>query len=165
MFKKLIGLVLILVIFFLAIKALVLLPTFTNLIIGDNKSPFQIGTDYVNQVNQVYPTYNTNAQYRYDNSTDSRYVGRITLEKIDGKLILSVESSNVAPNQKLNIWLTNNSQVTNQTEYIDFGTLYKDGSIRQYVVDMKGGDISFDKYKYILLVDEKYNVYKIINLN
>lgn len=161
MIKKLIGLVLILIILFFAIKALVFLPYFTNLVIGNNKSPFQVGTDYVNQINQIYPTY-SNQAIRYNANTDTQYVGRITLQKIDGKLILSTEGVNT--DKQLSIWLTNNNQITNQTEYIDFGRLYKDESIRQYVIDMKGGDISLDVYKYILLVDQNYNIYKTILL-
>ncbi len=162
MFRKLIGLILVLIIFYIAVKALVFLPYFTNLVIGNNKSPFQIGTDYVNQVNQIYPQYN-NQQIRYNANTDTKYVGRITLEKIEGKLILSIEGANT--NTPLNIWLTNTAEVTNKTEYIDFGRLSNDESIRQYIIDMKGGDISFDEYKYILLVDEKYKIYKSIVLN
>ena len=174
MLRKLIGLILILMIFYFAIKALVFLPFFTNLVIGDNKSPFQVGTDYVNQVtkeaSQVYSTApygvnspNTQAQYRYNTNTDTKYVGKITLQKSNGKLIMIVEGSNPG-NKKLNIWLTNEAQVTNQTSYIDFGVLTNDESARQYVVDMKGGDISFDEYRYVLIVDSSYKVYKIINL-
>jgi len=162
MIKKIVGLVLILTIIFLAIKALVFLPYLTNLVIGDNKSPFQIGTDYVNQVNQIYPTY-SNQSIRYNANTDTQYVGRITLQKIDGKLILSTEGVNT--DKQLSIWLTNNNQITNQTEYIDFGKLYSGQPIRQYTIDMKGGDISLDVYKYILLVDQNYNIYKTILLN
>lgn len=162
MFRKLIGLVLILIIFYLAIKALVFLPYFTNLIIGNNKSPFQVGTDYVNQINQIYNT-NPNQQIKYGNNLDAKYIGRITLEKVNGKLILSIEGANT--DLDLNVWLTNNPQITNQTEYVDFGKLYNSESIRQYIIDMKGGDISLNLYKYILLVDKDYNIYKRIDLN
>jgi len=163
MIKKLIGLILILAIFFFAIKALVFLPYFTNFVLGsNNQSPFQLGTDYVNQINKVYP--NTNQQIRYNQiTTDNRYVSRVTLEKVSGKLILTIEGSNT--NIPLNIWLTNNPQITNQTEYIDFGLLKNNSSIMQYIVDMKGGDISFDNYKYVLLVDKDYKIYKTIILN
>ncbi len=163
MIRKFIGLILILLIIYLAIKALVLLPFLTNVVIGKNKSPFQVGTDYVNQINQVYPTYSNVPQYRYANPNDAKYVGKITLEKSLGKLVLTVEGANRG-NEKINIWLTNTPQVTNQTEYIDFGPLITDNGMRQYNIDMKGGDISFDVYKYVLLVDSNYHVYASINL-
>ncbi len=163
MIKRFIGLVLILIIFYLGIKAIVFLPFFTNLVVGDNKSPFQVGTDYVNQVNQIYPTNKYSSQYRHDANSDNRYVGRVTLEKNLGKLILSVEAAEPG-NNNINIWLTNSLQITNQTEYIDFGRLISNNIIQEYVIDMKGSDISFDEYKYILLVDSNFNIYKTINL-
>ncbi len=163
MIKKVIGLILVLIIFYLAIKALVFLPALTNLVIGPNKSPFQIGTDYVDQVNAIYP-YNSQGQIKntstvYNSDTKTNIVRKVTLEKLNGKLILSVEVAN--PNADLNIWLTNTPEVISTTEYIDFGTLVKNESIMQYVIDMKGGDISFAEYRYVLIVDTKsdYKVY------
>lgn len=156
MIKKFIGLVLVLIIFYIGIKSIVLLPVFTNLIIGSNKSPFQIGTDYVNQINQIYPydsqglPENKNL-YIYSSDTNTSIVGKITLEKLNGKLIMTVESSN--PKANLNIWLVNTPEITSETEYIDFGKLTKSPSIIQYIVDMKGGDISFKEYNTVFLVD------------
>ena len=162
MIKKLIGLFLIFIIIYFSVKALVFLPFFTNMIVGSSKSPFQTGTDYVNQMNKIYP-YSQNQQviYNQDNNRN-KILDKITLEKSYGRLTLSVE--NARPNILLNIWLTNNPQITDKTEYINFGQLYKDESIRDYVVDMKGGDISFDIFKYILIVDQNNNIYAQINL-
>lgn len=172
MIKKIIGLVLICVIFFLTIKALVLLPSLNNLVIGPNKSPFQVGTEYVDQINKIYPyakqntSYNSNISYgtgiSYEPSgfgtiTRGSILSKITLEKSYGKLILSVENGN--PNTNLNIWLTNSPNITNQTEYIDFGPLYKSVGVKSYVVDMKGGDISLAEYNNILIVDKSYKIY------
>ena len=130
MIKKVIGLILVCIIFYLAIKALVFLPSLTNLVIGPNKSPFQVGTDYVDQVNAIYP-YNGQATAKntstvYNSDTNTKIVSKITLEKLNGKLILSTEASN--PKNDLNIWLTNTPEITSATEYIDFGTLVKSGS-------------------------------------
>lgn len=168
MIKKVIGFILVLIIFYLAIKALVFLPSMTNLIIGPNKSPFQVGTDYVDQVNAIYP-YNNQGKVKnistvYNSDTKTTIVSKVTLEKLNGKLILSVESAN--PKNDLNIWLTNTSEITNKTEYIDFGTLLKNEGIVQYVIDMKKGNISLTEYKYILLVDTKsdYKIYAKITL-
>ena len=170
MIKKVIGLILILIIFYLAIQALVFLPSLTNLVIGSNQSPFQIGTDYVNQVNAIYPTYNKQGKIVknstvYNSDTNTDIVGKLTLEKVSGTLILSVESAN--PKADMNIWLTNTPTVTSRTEYVDFGKLTKSPSIIQYPIDMKGGDISFNEYKYVLLVDvgSGYKVYAKINLH
>ena len=168
MIKKFIGLILVLIIFYFAIKALVFLPALSNLVIGPNKSPFQIGTDYVDQINAIYP-YNQNAkiqtknrQVTYASNTRTNIVGKVTLEKSNGKLILSVESAN--PKTDLNIWLTNNPEITSETEYVDFGKLVKSESIKQYVIDMKGGDISFAEYNNILIVDANYKLYARIPL-
>lgn len=163
MIKKVIGFILVLVIFYLAIKMLVFLPSLTNLVIGPNKSPFQIGTDYIDQVNTIYPYNNKGGTKKiatvYNSDTNTNIVSKVTLEKLNGKLILSVESAN--PRNELNIWLTNTPAVSSATEYIDFGTLLKNESIVQYTIDMKGKDISFAEYKYVLLVDVKagYQVY------
>ncbi|MBC7982010.1 hypothetical protein H7X65_02955, partial [Candidatus Parcubacteria bacterium] len=95
----------------------------------------------------------------YNSDTNTGVVGKVTLEKTNGKLILSIEAAD--PKMDLNIWLTNTSEVTSKTEYVDFGLLTKNPSIVQYVVDMKGGDISFAEYKHVLIVDAKsdYKVY------
>jgi hypothetical protein len=156
MIKKFIGLVLMFVIFYLAIQSLVFLPQLTNLVIGENKSPFQVGTDYVNQINEIYP-YGNETQFgnkgriAYNSNTANNIVGKVTLEKINGKLIMSVESAN--PKANLNIWLVNTPEITSKTEYIDFGKLIRSESILEYVIDMKGGDISFEEYNTVFLVD------------
>ncbi len=155
MIKKIIGLILILLILFLAIKAITFLPFFTDLIIGSNKSPFQIGTDYVNQINNVY-SYNNKTVYNINQNTS--IVKKVTLNKIDDKLVLLIENAN--PKTNLNIWLTNKVEITDQTEYIDFGPLYKDNSIRKYVIDMKGGDISLQEFNNLLIVDKNNNVHE-----
>ena len=167
MFKKIIGFVLILIIFFFAIKALVLLPYFTNLIVGKGKSPFQVGTDYVAQASKIYSvdSFQNQAGYTYGGQAQvvqNNLIGKVTLEKIAGKLIMSVENAN--PKANLNIWLTNRATVDDQTVYIDFGPLYKSLSIRQYVVDMRGEDISFEQYSHVLLVDQNNTVYAHIPL-
>ena len=84
-------------------------------------------------------------------------MSKITLEKSYGKLILSVENGN--PNTELNIWLTNSSSITNKTDYIDFGPLYKSAGVKSYVIDMKGGDISLAEYKNVLIIDKNYKIY------
>ncbi len=160
MIKKIIGIILVCVIFFLAIKALTFLPTLNNAVIGPNKSPFQIGTDYVDQINKMYPVESNygnqkarqEQQASYATQTNTKIAYKITLEKSFGKLILSVEDGN--PTEALNIWLTNTPEITDQTEYIDFGLLQKNVSIKQYVIDMKGGDISLAEFKYVLIVDK-----------
>ncbi len=113
-----------------------------------------------------YP-YNQNAkiqtkdrQVAYASNTKTNIVGKVTLEKANGKLVLTVESAN--PKTDLNIWLTNNPEITAETEFIDFGKLVKSESIKQYVIDMKGGDISLAEYKNILIVDANYKVYATI---
>lgn len=156
MIKKFIGLVLMFVIFYLGIKSLVFLPQLTNLVIGPSKSPFQVGTDYVNQINEIYPYGNDGKAkkenvYAYGANTNTDIVGKITLEKLNGKLMLTTESSNT--NANLNIWLVNTPEITSETEYIDFGKLTKSQSVIQYRVDMKGGDISFKEYNTVFLVD------------
>lgn len=163
MIKKVIGLILVCIIFYLAIQALVFLPALTNVVIGPNKSPFQIGADYANQAAGIYPTYDMNGKVVkntavqnttvHNATTETNIVGKVTLEKINGRLILTVESAN--PKTDLNIWLTNTPDVSSKTEYVDFGLLSKSESIIQYVIDMKGGDLSFAEYRYVLLVDTK----------
>lgn len=172
MIKKIIGIILIFIIFYFAIKALTFLPFLNSLVIGSDKSPFQVGTQYVDQINSIYPNSNQNTAYnsniRYGTGISSEPVGfgnvnrsailsKITLEKSYGKLILSVENGN--PSTDLNIWLTNNQNVTDQTSYIDFGPLYKSVGIKSYVIDMKGGDISLAEYNNVLIVDKNYKVY------
>jgi hypothetical protein len=172
MIKKIIGFVLILVIFFFAIKALTFLPQLNSLVIGPNKSPFQIGKETIDQINQIYPyanqntTYNSNVRYGtgasyaptgFGTVARKAILSKITLEKSYGKLIFSVENGN--PITELNIWLTNTPDITNQTEYIDFGRLYKSIGVKSYFVDMKGGDVSLSEYKNVLIVDKNYKVY------
>lgn len=172
MIKKVIGLILVCVIFFFAIKAITLLPSLNSLVIGPNKSPFQVGTEYIDQINQMYPygnqnTYfNSNIKYGsgisynpggFGTVARAAILSKITLEKSYGKLILSVENGN--PITDLNIWLTNTPDITNQTQYIDFGPLYKSVGVKSYVVDMKGGDVSLTEYKNVLIVDKNYKIY------
>ena len=88
MIKRIIGLILILVTLFFTVKAITYLPFFTDLIIGSNKSPFQVGTDYVNQINNVY-SYNKNKTV-YNINQNTSIVKKVTLNKIDGKLVLFV---------------------------------------------------------------------------
>jgi hypothetical protein len=160
------------VIFFLAIKAVVFLPKLNNLVIGPNKSPFQVGTEYADQVNQIYvygnkKTYfNSNIKYGsgvnynsgdFSKVTRAAILSKVTLEKSYGKLILFIENGN--PSTDLNIWLTNTPDITNQTQYINFGPLYKSVGVKQYVVDMKGGDLSLSEYDNVLVVDKTYKVY------
>ncbi len=157
-----------LLIVYMAFKALVFLPSFTNLIIGPNKSPLQIGTDYVEQINDIYP-YNSHDMIQNKNivlqnsSTDTKIVSKVTLKKLNGNLILTIESANPM-REDLSIWLTDTSEVTNDTNFVDFGKLLKSSSIRQYFVDMKGSDLSFEQYKNILIVDSNYQVYEKIML-
>jgi hypothetical protein len=164
MIRKVIGLIFLLIIVFFAVKAVVFLPSFTDLIIGKNPSPFQIGTSYIDQIKGIYPTY----QYQNYGQSSGQNIGsgilsKATLEKIEGKLVLSIE--NAKPTRSdLSIWLINSPEITNKTEYIDFGTLYENQSIRQYVIDMKGADISFQEYNVIVIVDKDYKIYKKIIL-
>ena len=156
MIKKFIGLFLMLVIIFFAVKALVALPLLTNLVIGSNKSPFQVGTEYVEQTSRIYPTY-LNSEIRYNSDTKSQILDKITLEKVSGRLIMSIE--NAKTTKDLNIWLANQPQITNQTEYIDFGKLRNSVTVQQYVIDMNGGDLSLDDFKYVYIVDGNNNIY------
>lgn len=172
MIKKIIGLVLIGVIFFFAIKAITFLPSLNNFVIGSSKSPFQVGTEYIDQMSKIYPyagqnsNYNSNFTYGSSVSYNPEGFGKvlntvllskITLEKSYGKLILSVENGN--PNTDLNIWLTNTPDLNENTKFIDFGPLYKSAGIKTYTVDMNGGDIDVAEYKNILIVDKTYKVY------
>lgn len=166
MIKKIVGFVLVLILFFFAIKAITFLPYFTNLVVGNNKSPFQIGTDYVDQINQIYPYQNYGkplpSQVAYNTGANPAVLGKVTLQKISGKLILSIENAN--PKIPLRVWLTNTRVVTDKTEYVDFGPLRKSTSVQQYVVDMRGGDISLAEYGTALIVDDKMAVYATIVL-
>lgn len=161
MIKKIIGLVLIFFIFFFAVKAITFLPSINNLVIGPNKSPFQIGTDYIDQINKTYPYQNhgslKTSPTKYSHNRKTSIFSKITLEKLNGRLILSIENAN--PSTNLNIWLTDTADITSKTAYIDFGLLHKDVSTRQYVVDMKGGDISLDQYNNVLIVDQNNQIY------
>lgn len=164
MIKKIIGLILILIICFIAVKSVRFFPLFTDTVIGKNPSPFQIGTSYIDQVKGIYPTYQyQNYGQSSGQNTNSSILSKVTLEKIEGKLILSIE--NAKPTRSdLNVWLVNNTEITDKTEYIDFGPLYENQSIRQYIIDMKGADISLQEYNTIMIVDKNYKVYKKIIL-
>lgn len=160
MIKKLIGLILILFLVFILIKSIAFLPSFSNIILGNNKSPFQVGTDYVNGINNAYG--NNRQEIKY-NTSIRKVLDKVTLEKSFGRLILYIENGN--PNIDSYIWLTNTPNINNNTEYINFGQLYKDNSIRQYIIDMKGGDILLSEFKYILIVDKNQNLIESIILN
>jgi hypothetical protein len=172
MIKKIIGLVLLGVIFFFAIKAVTFLPSLNNFVIGTNQSPFQLGTEYIDQMNQIYPyasqNTNYNGNFKYGNGVSYNPEGfgtvlntvilsKITLEKSYGKLTLSVENGN--PNTDLNIWLTNTPDINENTKYINFGPLYKSAGIKTYVVDTEGGDVSLTEYNTILIIDKNYKIY------
>jgi hypothetical protein len=166
MIRKIIGLMLVLIILFVGFKAISILPVFTDVVIGNNPSPFQVGTSYIDQIMDIYPMH----QYQnYGQSTtgnqkiNNNILSKVTLEKIEGKLILSIENSKTLRSD-LSVWLTNNSEITDKTEYIDFGSFYRNQPIRQYVVDMKGGDISLQEFNVIMIVDKDYKVYKKIIL-
>lgn len=170
MIRKIIGFILVLIIVFFAIKAVVFLPFFADLVIGNNKTPFQIGNSYIEQINKIYPyknynqLYSTQIKYNQNINSGNHILDKVTLEKIEGKLILSIE--NLKPiNAELNIWLTNSPEITDRTTYIDFGPVYKKGdSFRQYFFDLKGYDISLDEFNNILLVDKNYKIFNKIIL-
>jgi hypothetical protein len=166
MIKKIVGFVLVLILFFFAIKAITFLPYFTNLVVGNNKSPFQIGTDYVSQINQIYPYQSygkpQTPQAAYNTGATPDVLGKVTLQKISGKLVLSIENAN--PKVPLRVWLTNTRTITDKTEYVDFGELRKSTAVQQYVVDMRGGDISLAEYSTVLIVDGNATVYATIVL-
>jgi len=162
--KKVIGIILVLILFYVAIKAFVFMPALTNAIVGSNKSPFQVGTDYVSEINAIYP-YNSKGKLvkndvKYSTNTATSIIGKATLQKINGKLRLTVESAD--PKTELKMWVTNTPEITNETDYIDFGLLLKSVSLREYVIDMKGGDVSLNEFKYLLIVDSAMQVHATI---
>ncbi len=162
MIKKIIGLILVLLLIFILVKSISFLPSFSNLILGNNKSPFQVGTDYVNGINNVYGNSNNRQEIKYNVSV-RKILDKVTLEKSLGKLILYIENGN--PDVDSYMWLTNTPNISSNTEYINFGQMYKDNSIRQYIIDMKGGDISLAEFKYVLIVDKNQNLIESIILN
>lgn len=171
MFKKIIGLALLVLLVIFTIKAVKLLPYFSNAIIGPNKSPYQVGTSYVDQVQKqidaTYPYQYTKIRYgnaKYYTNTDNakQYIGRVTLEKINGNLNLTIENAQTPT--RLNAWLINTETINDQTEYVDFGIVQNSNSIKNYSIDMQGGDISLDEFKTIVFVDSQNQIYATINL-
>jgi hypothetical protein len=168
MFKKLIGIVLLVFIVFLAIKSLSYLPYFTNAVLGSGESPFQTGQQYVDQINKMYPMGSYGASkpgskntqnISYGVKSSANIIGKVTLEKSNSTLVLTVESANPNPSLGLHIWLTNTPNISNQTQYIDFGLLQNSLSFQTYTVDMKGGDLDLTQYNNLLIVDSNNNIY------
>lgn len=166
--KKIIGLMIVIGIILLLVNAKKILPSLNNLALGGgtNKTPFQIGTSYVEQIEKMAPQVNygtgytpATTGYGFFNSS-SRAAGnnaRATVAKSNGQIVISVENIQTNSNIPLYMWLTNTSTISGQTEYVDFGQIRNTLGVQSYVVNLNGGDIDLSVYKYLLLVDPTTN--------
>lgn len=161
----------------LVINARKILPSINNFAIGSGKikSPLDIGTSYVDQIEKMSPkisgasSYNGSAigygsfQQKINNVGTTK--NRATLEKNNGKLMLYAENIQTDPNLKLSFWLANTTTFSNQTEYVDFGPIKSGSGTQTYSIDLHGGDLDISVYKYLMIVDPKtYQIYAVASL-
>lgn len=171
---KIIGLIAFVLMILLIVNYKTLLPYFDNIALGGGSlSPAQIGASYVDQANTLSP-YNSMTGgdgARRSGFTYGEYLaaqqsgksngprGTITVQKIDNLLVLTTENIRIPPsNQKIHIWLTNKSTITDTTKFINFGPV-KNNDDQSYTVNL-GDDISLTEYKHVMIINiEDYTIY------
>lgn len=177
--KKIIGLIIIIAIVFVLINSRKFLPSINNLALGNSKvlTPFQIGTSYVDQIEQMSPKVNSSYRehssalgygsfsnaYTYNGSKrNSQVKGVVTIEKIQGQLHLSVENIQAPAKSNMRYWLTNRPNISDQTEYVDFGKVESTSGVLTYTVNLHNADIDMTVFKYLMIVDpQTYTVYSV----
>lgn len=185
--KKVIGLILVIAIIFLLINARKILPSLNSLALGGNttKTPFQVGTNYVDQIEKMTPkisgagTYTGSAigygsfvnPYSYTGDTGNGYAAtpsnkaRATLEKNNGQLVLHMENIQIPSTPPIHVWLTNTQAIGNDTEYVDFGQVKSALGVQSFGVNLNAGDIDLSVYRYLMIVDPvSYKIYGIAAL-
>ena len=147
--KKLIGLFFLILIFFLLLKSKALLSVLNNITLGPTKTPTQVGIGYSSEAVSIgfFKVTGTNSSF-----------GAATIAQNGKVLILTTENIQI-PTGNWAFWLSNTSTITDETKYIDFGTITTPYSFKEYKVEVKG-NIDLVTFKYLMMINpETFDIY------
>lgn len=169
-FRKLIGLFFLVILFFIILKSKTILPRISNWMVGPEKTPFQIGSSYIEEIYKL-PSYTGETSLAYQSrfatfTSGQRAVRAITVSRVDTRVTLTVEDVAVPIGTPWVFWLSNTPDITNKTRYIDFGKISEPYTFHEYYTNTGQTKIDLAQYKYVLIVDPKtYQVYSLWTLN
>ena len=157
-FKKLIGLLLVVVIFLILINLSPIISSLSTVALGPVKSPVQLGS--------LYATYGTSVSGIFVIANPqgvNKTFGGVTLTKVDTMISLLTENI-VIPQGVWSFWLTDTPNISSQTNYVDFGPVSKPFSYKEHKVGVPEG-FNIGSYRYLMIVNPKdYTVFAVATL-
>lgn len=168
--RKLIGLFFLVIIFFIILKSKVILPRISNWVIGPEKTPFQIGASYTEQVYKLSPSYagsGNDYQVKYGtlNQGYPRTMRGVTVSKTINRITLTTEGVAVPVNVPWVLWLSNTPTITDATKYLNFGKIIEPYTFHEYYTDIGKAKIDLIEYKYLMVVNpQTYQLYSLWTL-
>ncbi len=159
MFKKLIGLILLVAIFFILINSKGLISFLNTIALGPVKTPIQVGTQYSTRGES------TVGIFKIQNPQGvTKVFGAATLSKVDAQLSLTIEQVTVPTGRRWSFWLSDTPTVSDATNYVDFGQIAAPDSYKEYRVGVPA-NLSLSVYKYLMIIDPAtFEVYAIATL-
>lgn len=167
--RKLIGLFFLVIIFFIILKSGTILPRISNWVIGPEKTPFQIGTSYINEIYKA-PGYGGSnvmyqAKYAALNPGYPRTMRAATVAKTGSKITLTVEGVAVPVGTPWAFWLANTPDITDKTKYINFGRIAEPYTFREYPTSIGNTKVDLIEYKHLMIVNtQTYQLYSLWTL-
>ncbi len=159
MFKKLIGLILLVVIFFFLINSKGMLSFLNTIALGPTKTPIQVGSLYSARGESVVGT------FKIQNPQGvNKVFGAATVSKVDNQLVLIAEHIALPIERPWSFWLSNTPTISNATNYVDFGKVTPPYSYKEYLVGVETG-LNLSVYKYLMILDPiSFEVYAVATL-
>lgn len=156
--KKLIGLFLIVVMLLLLVNLPSVVSSVGNIAIGPVKTPIQVGSTYLTPGNPVFGTF----VIRNPQGVNKTF-GKVGITQIDSVLSLTTENM-VVPQGNWSLWLADTPNVSNQTNYVDFGYITPSYTYKGYSVVVPE-NFNLGSYRYLMIVNSQdYNVFAIAQL-
>lgn len=154
-FKKLIGLLLIVIIFLLLINMSSIARGLNTIVLGPVKSPTQLGSFYATNgasVSGIFEILNPQGV--------NKTFGGVTLSKT-GTMVTLVTENIVIPQGNWALWLTDTPNISGQTNYVDFGSITKPLDYKEYSVGVPESFV-VGSYRYIMIINpENYTIFAV----
>lgn len=168
--RKIIALFFLVILFFVIVQSKTLLTRISNWMIGPEKTPFQIGSSYIEEIYKL-PSYTGDGDGTYQSRFASlnpgypRTMRAATVSKTGSTVSLIVEGVAVPVAMPLAFWLANTPDVTNKTKYVNFGKIVEPYTFREYPTSIGNTSVDLAVYRYLMLVNtQTYQPYSVWTL-
>lgn len=153
--KKIIALFILAIIVLLIVNLPSVVSSMSNIALGPVKSPVQLGSIYAtygNSLSGIFVIQNAQGI--------NKTFGTITSTQVENTISVITEST-IVPDGSWNLWLADTPTISNQTNYIDFGSITKTFDYKTHSVKVPE-NIHINTYKYAMIVNPaNYTVFAI----